>query len=83
MSIRTQEENFEFQMKQVFQEMREEYSEEQRNNLENDEKVETFSDWLWKNSKDFGEKVFTRFDEWCGLDEFTEDLNFGNAIEEE
>ena len=32
--------------------------------------------WLWNNKAYFGEQMFTRLDEYVGIEEFTEDYNF-------
>ena len=76
MSIRTIEDNFEYQVKQAFSEMLPCYRDEQKERANDGDFIETFAEWLWNNRTEFGEKMYNRFDEYAGIDESTEDLNF-------
>ena len=76
MNIRTVEDDFEYQVKNVFQDMLEDYTDEQNERKEYNDPIESFADWLWSNSEDFGEKILNRFDEYTGIEESTENLNF-------
>ena len=76
MNIRTIESNFEYQAKQVFNDMLEEYKEEQKYREKREYEIHTFAEWLWDNKAYFGEQMFTRLDEYVGIEEFTEDYNF-------
>jgi hypothetical protein len=76
MSIRTIEDNFEYQAKEVFNDMLEDYTCEQKERKECDEEIQTFAEWLWENRTEFGEKMYNRFDEYAGIDEETENLNY-------
>lgn len=78
MKIRTIEDDFEYQVKEVFKDMQEDYISEQQDQEENGEDVKTFAEWLWENRADFGERMYERFDEYAGIEESTEDLNFEN-----
>ena len=42
----------------------------------NGDEIQTFAEWLWKNREEFGKKVYNRFDEYAGIGESTEDLNY-------
>lgn len=76
MGIRTVEDSFEHQTKGVFNDMLDDYIEEQKQRKEDEDLVQTFAEWLWGNRTEFGEKMYNRFDEYTGLDESTEDLNY-------
>lgn len=76
MSIRTIEDNFEYQAKEVFNSMVDDYQEEQRQRKSDGDSVMTFAEWLWENRSEFGELIYNRFDEYAGIDESTEDLNY-------
>ena len=75
MNIRTVEENFEYQANEIFKSMHSDYKDEQKSNIECEEDTQTFAEWLWDNKADLGEAFYTALDEWCGIDEFTEELN--------
>lgn len=75
MNVRTVESDFEYQMNQVFETMKSEYQEEQEHREEGELPTQTFHEWLWNNLQDFGQEVYQRLDEWCGVDDFTQDLN--------
>lgn len=76
MIISTIEDNFEYQLNQVFADMIDDYNKEQKHRESDDESIQSFAEWLWNNRSDFGEKMYERFDEYCGIDESTEDLNY-------
>lgn len=76
MNVRTIEDNFEYQAKEVFTDMLEDYQEEQKNRKSNGDNIQTFAEWLWNNRAEFGEKMYNRFDEYAGIDESTEYLNY-------
>lgn len=75
MEFRTMEDGFEYQMENIFDDMKSDYDEEQESRKEGGDSIQTFPDWLWDNREEFGEKVYTRLDEWCGIDEMTEKYN--------
>ena len=50
--------------------------EEQKQREECEDPIQTFAEWLWDNRTEFGEKMYNRFDEYTGIDESTEDLNY-------
>lgn len=75
MTIKTIESDFKYQMNNVLESMKEEYNEEQEHRKEVDLPIQTFSEWLWVNLHDFGQEVYQRLDEWCGMDNLTQDLN--------
>ena len=76
MNIRTIESDFEYQAKQTFDNMLEEYKEEQKKRKKDEDEIQTFTKWLWDNKAYFGEQMFTRLDEYVGIEEFTKDYNF-------
>ena len=76
MNIRTIEDNFEYQAKEVFSDMLDDYKEEQKQREECEDPIQTFAEWLWDNRTEFGEKMYNKFDEYAGIDESTEDLNY-------
>ena len=76
MNIRTIESDFEYQAKQVFHDMLEEYKEDQKQNKKHEEEIQTFADWLWDNRSYFGDQMLTRLDEYVGIEELTESYNF-------
>ena len=49
MNIRTIESDFEYQAKQVFDDMLEEYKEQQKQRKKDEYEIQTFADWLWDN----------------------------------
>lgn len=75
MNVRTIEENFEYQAKDMFAEMEQDYKDEQEQRKEDGEEIQTFAEWLWKNTDDLGRLFYERLDSWCAIDDFTEDLN--------
>lgn len=75
MDIRTIEDNFEYQVKSVFNDMLEDYKQDQKERKEYGDDVQTFAEWLWDNRTEFGEKVYNRYDEYAGIEESTQDLN--------
>lgn len=76
MNIKTVESDFEYQVKSVFKDMLEDYRAEQKDRNEYGDEVQTFAEWLWNNRVDFGVMMYDRFDEYAGIDESTEDLNY-------
>ena len=76
MNVRTIEDNFEYQAKEVFNDMLEDYQDEQNERKADGDDIETFAEWLWRNREEFGEKMYNRFDEYAGIDESTENLNY-------
>ena len=76
MNVRTIEDNFDYQAKEVFEDMLDDYKEEQRQRKEDGDSVQSFAEWLWDNRADFGEKMYNRFDEYTGIDESTEQYNY-------
>ena len=78
MSIRTIEDNFDYQAKEVFNDMLDDYKLDQKQRKDDDDIIQTFAEWLWHNRTEFGEKMYNRFDEYAGIDESTEELNFEN-----
>ena len=76
MNTKTIEDEFSYQVKQVFNEMLEDYKEDQECRKESGDKIQTFADWLWYNTKEFGELMYTQFNEYAGIEESTEDLNY-------
>jgi hypothetical protein len=75
MNVRTQEDGFEYQAKEIFEEMEQDYKDEQEQRKEDGEDIQTFAEWLWKNTDDLGKIFYDRFDQWCGIDESTEEFN--------
>lgn len=75
MNVRTIEEDFESQAKDIFSEMEQDYKDEQEQRKEDGEEIQTFAEWLWENTNDLGRLFYERLDSWCGIDDFTEDLN--------
>jgi len=49
MNIRTIEDNFEYQAKEVFSDMLDDYKEEQKQREECEDPIQTFAEWLWDN----------------------------------
>ena len=82
MNIRTIEDNFEYQAKEVFNDMLDDYNYEQKERKADGDEIQTFAEWLWNNRTEFGEKMYNRFDEYAGIDESTEDLNHAQKVEE-
>lgn len=76
MNIRTIEDNFDYQAKEVFNDMLEDYQAEQNERKTDGDEIQTFAEWLWNNRTEFGEKMYNRFDEYSNIDESTEDLNY-------
>ena len=76
MNVRTIENNFEYQAKVVFKDMLDDYNDEQNQRKADGDEIQTFAEWLWNNRTEFGEKMYNRFDEYAGIDESTEDLNY-------
>ena len=76
MNIRTIEDDFEYQTKEVFNDMLEDYQYEQKERKDDGDEIQTFAEWLWDNIAEFGKKMYDRFDEYAGIDESTEDLNY-------
>jgi hypothetical protein len=76
MNVRTTEDNFEYQAKEVFADMLDDYKDAQKRRKEYKMPIQTFAEWLWDNRTEFGEKMYDRFDEYIGIDESTEDLNY-------
>lgn len=65
--ITAREDFFEYRIKSVINEIKEEHSEDI------EESGEAFSDWLWTNRETLGEKVFDDIETYMGMDEFDED----------
>jgi 5'-deoxynucleotidase YfbR-like HD superfamily hydrolase len=76
MDIRTIADGFEYQVNKVFEDMLKDYKNEQTQRSFDGDKIQTFSEWLWINREYFGEKIYNRFDEYAGMDESTEGLNW-------
>lgn len=76
MSIRTIEDNFDYQAEKVFEDMLDDYKDEQRQRKKDADTVQTFAEWLWDNRTEFGEKIYNRLDEYLGIDESTEKYNY-------
>jgi len=76
MNVRTIEDNFEYQAKKVFNDMLDDYNDEQNERKADGDEIQTFAEWLLNNRTEFGEKMYNRFDEYAGIDESTEDLNY-------
>lgn len=76
MQIRTVDQNFDYQMHEVFKSLREEYEYDMNAKKSDGEKIDTFSEWLWTNAESFGRAVYDKFDQWGGIDEETEKYNF-------
>lgn len=76
MNVRTIEDNFEYQAKEVFNDMLEDYQDEQNERKADGDEIQTFAEWLWRNREEFGEKMYNRFDEYAGIEESTEELNY-------
>ncbi len=75
MAIRTLEDGFEYQAKCLFKEMEQDYKDEQEQRKGDGEEIQTFAEWLLKNTDELGSLFYDRFDQWCGMEESTEDLN--------
>lgn len=65
MDFRTIDKDFEYQMKEVFKQMKEEA-------IKNSESFD--SNYVWKNSERFGELVFDAIEEFCGVGELVNKL---------
>ena len=76
MNVRKIEDNFEYQAKEVFSDMLEDYQDEQNERKADGDETQTFAEWLWNNRAEFGEKMYNRFDEYAGIDVSTEDINY-------
>ena len=76
MTTRTIEDNFDYQMKSVFNDLHIDYTEDQKYNADNNLPIATFAEWLWEVREDLGEMVYTRYDEYTGIDTSTEHLNY-------
>ena len=74
--IRTIEDNFDYQAKQIFQSMKEDYKCDQEDRINNGEEIETFSEWLWKNLSTLGKLFYEKLDLYTDIDEFTQEFNF-------
>ena len=75
MNARTIEDNFEYQVKEVFNDMLNDYNDEQNELKADGEDVQTFAEWLWNNKTEFGKNMYNRFDEYTNINESTEGLN--------
>ena len=62
MNVRTQEDGFEYQAKGIFEEMEQDYKDEQEQRKEDGEDIQTFAEWLWKNTDDLGKIFYARKD---------------------
>lgn len=72
MQIKTIDENFDYQVDEIFKKIYEDYKEQiKESNL-------SFSDWLWANPNELGKAFFERVDEYQGIDETIELLELGN-----
>ena len=49
---------------------------DQHQRKENQECIQIFADWLWDNKADFGERIYTSFDEYADIDESTKEYNY-------
>jgi len=76
MDITTINDTFEYQIKQIFESMKDDYELEMAEKDVNNEPLDTFSYWLWNNKDDLGTKFYDRIDEYLGIDEFTKKYNF-------
>jgi hypothetical protein len=76
MNVRTIEDNFDYQMHSIFEDMKEDYEADQKERIKDECEPMSFSDWLWQNKKELGERVYNRFDEYAGIDDETEKYNF-------
>ena len=76
MKIRTIEDDFEYQLKEVFKDMLKDYNDEQNDRKSCGDEVQVFSEWLWSNREEFGEKVYNRFDEYADIEESTNGLDY-------
>jgi len=76
MDITTINDTFEYQIKQIFESMKDDYELEMAEKDVNNEPLDTFSNWLWNNKDDLGTKFYDRIDEYLGIDEFTKKYNF-------
>lgn len=75
MNVRTTEDSFEYQVNRIFKRMKRMYNEDQEERRARGEYIETFADWLWNHSTEFGINVYNAYDEYAGIDETTEHLN--------
>ena len=73
--IRTIEDNFDYQANEIFQSMKEDYDNDQKDRIENDEETESFANWLWKNLPELGRLFYEKLDQYAGIDEFTNEFN--------
>lgn len=76
MKTRTIEDGFDYQMKNIFQEMSDDYVLDQEEKVSNNEQTETFAEWLWKNRESFGEKVYDTYHQYADIDDSTQNLNY-------
>lgn len=66
MGIRTIEDSFDYQMKEVLTKLHQEYK---------DLKPEIpFNEWLWQNAADLGKAIYERYDEYAGIDTLIEEI---------
>ncbi len=66
MAIRTAEDFFDYQMKQVLSKLHQEYKDLQSEI--------PFNEWLWQNSSDLGKAIYERYDEYAGIDTLIEEI---------
>ena len=69
MSIRTVEDGFEHQAKQVLKSMKSDFEA-----LSDEEKEKGFLNYVWSNLQDMGELFYSAIDEYCGIEELVQDL---------
>ena len=74
MEIRTIEHDFEYQVKDVFSKMADDYKSDQKDREQNDRDPQSFEDWLWQNREAFGAAMYDQVDEWCGLQSLIEEV---------
>ena len=64
------------QAKEVFNDMLEDYQYEQNERKADGDDIQTFTEWFLNNRTEFCKKMYNKFDEYAGIDESTEDLNY-------
>ena len=70
MNIRTIEDNFDYQAKEILQKIWDDYNEDCNLTDVN------FESWLWENKEIIGEYFFERVDEYQGMSDIIQELNF-------
>ena len=77
MKTTTKDDSFNFQMEEIFEQLEDDYKDEQESRKKNGVfVVQTFHEWLWDNVREFGELVYSRYNEYAGMEEKTEKYNY-------